>query len=147
MLPWERWNDKQCKNNERELLDHDWDTQPDRIEINREQMSFRFFFWEFDLIFFWGGECDQARDCLLSALQLPTEWRAPEAPPCAHYQRPVPGHRDLWSGAEWLVTEVTSPGFRALCPGLDRCSVSTLLHPQALVTQDTRHCLLVVTGQ
>ena len=56
MLPWERRNDKQCKNNERELLDHDWDTQPDRIEINREQMSFRFVFGEFDLIlFFWGG--------------------------------------------------------------------------------------------
>ena len=45
-------------------------------------MGFRFLLGEFDILW---DECDQARDCLLSALQLPTEWRAPEAPPCAHF--------------------------------------------------------------
>ena len=42
ILLWERNNEKQCKNNEEELLDHDWDTQPDKdkVEINREQKSY-----------------------------------------------------------------------------------------------------------
>ena len=143
ILPWERRNDKQCKNNERELLDHDWDTQPDRIEINREQMGFRFLLGEFDLIFWgwlWPGQglsplCSPASDWVESP-------RSPALCPLS------------WAGA-WTPWSVIWSGVTGYWSYQPRLSCSLCWPGQVLGvcaappsgSGDTRHCLLVVTGQ